>query len=151
MTKIRLLTLSVIGLVVLNLVLAVFLIMGRPGHRQFEGPRHRIIEKLRFTEPQVEAYDALIEQHRNKVRELDHMLVEAKTDLYLQTIDEDPVIVNDQLARISNLTEKLEEVHYQHFIDLKKICTEEQIPAFEQLARELASVFSRERPQRPKP
>ena len=142
MTKTRILILSVIVLILLNVVMAAFLFIGSPGHNRPDGPKHRIIKTLNLNVDQVVAYDGLIDQHRDAVKNLDSLILDSKSQLYQQTIEQDSGIIEAQVLRISNLTQELERTHFQHFVDLKSICTEDQLPAFEKLASQLSDYFN---------
>ncbi len=143
MTKTRILTLSVVVLIILNVMMAAFLFMGRPGHKKFKGPKDRIVKTLNLNTDQVVAYDELIVQHRKAITRLDSLILDSKTQLYRQTMAQDSAIIEAQVLRISSLTQELERTHFQHFVDLKEICTDDQLPAFEKLASELSAYFNR--------
>lgn len=151
MTKTRILTLSVVVLILLNVMMAAFLFMGRPGHKRPDGPKHRIIKTLNLNADQVVAYDGLIDQHREVVRNLDSLILESKSQLYQQTVEQDSATIEAQVLRISSLTQELERTHFQHFVDLKEICTEDQLPAFEKLASELSAYFNPKDLHKPRP
>ncbi|MFT4680213.1 MAG: hypothetical protein ACI9FU_001233 [Granulosicoccus sp.] len=142
MTKTRILTLAVIVLVVLNLALAAFLIMGRPGPKKPPGPKHQIIKLLNLNAEQVVAYEGLIERHRESVNNLDSLILNAKQILYMQTEKQDSALIEAQILLISQLTQELERTHIVHFVDLKGICTDDQMPAFKELAKDLSVYFS---------
>ena len=111
MTRTRILTISVVALVALNLAMAAFLFVGRPGHKKPLGPKHRIVEALKLDVDQVVAYDKLIVQHQASVRTLDSLILNAKHQLYLQTVEQDSAIIDAQILRISQLTQELERTH----------------------------------------
>lgn len=78
MNKIKLLTIGVIGLLLLNLVLMGMMYMHRPigprpgdRHMKDDGPKQLIIDRLHLSDDQVKQYDILIDQHQSSINELD--------------------------------------------------------------------------------
>ncbi|OPG93827.1 hypothetical protein B2I21_34445, partial [Chryseobacterium mucoviscidosis] len=70
----------IIGLLISNLLLVVFMLMRKPPHHS--GPRNLIIERLHLDEKQIQQYDVLIQQHRMQIREKEHEMMDAKTQYY---------------------------------------------------------------------
>jgi periplasmic protein CpxP/Spy len=75
MSKIKLLSIAVIGLLVMNLCIVGFLFLGKPplppeGEAPFakEATRKKIIELLHFDNEQIRQYEELIQQHRIGVK-----------------------------------------------------------------------------------
>lgn len=147
MNKTRILVTLVVILLVLNAATLVFLFNGRPAlHRPHHplqlGPRDIIIEKLQFNDDQVTAYDSLIVGHREAVAELDSEMLLTRNALYKELLAADTATIQLIMERIGQLQMEVESIHFQHFTDLKNICSEEQMPAFEQLTEDLATHFS---------
>jgi Spy/CpxP family protein refolding chaperone len=145
MNKIKLLTIAVLVLLLLNLGTIGFLILG-PKHRGHgEGPKKLIIEKLHLDEQQQGQYAALIRWHRSHIDALDREIHEAKNNLYLQLIKSQPdTQVKDSLiTAIVGYQKQIETTHFKHFEDLKKLCRPEQMNYFNQLTKELSSLFSK--------
>jgi periplasmic protein CpxP/Spy len=152
MSKLKLLTIAVIGLLVMNLCIVGFLFLGKPplppdGGSPFakEAPRKKIIELLHFDNEQIKQYEELIQQHRESIRFLRDNIRETKSNLY-HTLNEGNGSDKDSLINeLGALQKKIEVVHYNHFMEIKKICKPDQLEYFNTLTGELADFFSPER------
>jgi protein CpxP len=152
MDKIKVLTFAVIALLLLNFATLGFLLLtgpkhnSRPPHRE---PKEIIINQLHLDATQQKAYQKLIDGHRETIDSLDHQIRGTKNKLYLQlkqtTVD---VKTKDSLIEIlASNQKKIEETHFKHFQDIKKLCTPEQMNRFDDLTEELSRIFGR----KPKP
>ena len=157
MSKLTLLTIAVVVLLVLNLGVAGFLFLQKPplaqgGPRPFEhGPRNRIIAMLHFEKEQVEQYEELIRGHRASVRLLDERIRTVKTNLY-QTLNEQESSVSDSLINeLSELQKQVENVHYTHFLEIKRLCKPDQLAYFQELTGHLADFFAPKKQDPPLP
>lgn len=156
MEKTKLLTITVIGLLLLNFFTLGFLFLNGNEHRPpREGrpePKEIIIEKLHLDANQQKEYDKLIEWHKGEIRKLDGNIREAKNELYSQL---NKTVVNvkakDSLIALINLNQKqVEETHFKHFEDIKKLCHPDQMENFNDLTEELGSLFSPNKPRKPR-
>ena len=159
MEKTKLLTISVIGLLLLNLGTLGFLLLSSPkGHRQppREGrpePKGIIIEKLHFDAAQQKEYAKLIEWHKGEIRKLDGTIRETKNELYSKLLNANVAEkTKDSLIMVISFNQKqIEETHFKHFEDIKKLCHKEQLEDFNALTEELSRLFSRgQKPRGPK-
>ena len=154
MDKIKLLTFSVIALLILNIATLLFLILSTDGG--FQGRKNRprpdkiIIDKLHFDEKQQKEYRELIHWHRSKINDLDSQVRHTKHELYLQLLksDVDVVIKDSLLNNLSDLQKQIENTHFKHFQDIKRLCMKEQIQDFDNLTEELTTIFNH--PPKPK-
>lgn len=152
MNKSRFLGILVIVMIALNFTILSFFFFGRSGH----GPRHRpveikkvISERLGFSEAQNEAYQSFIVEHRKAIRTLDEKMMSARTVLYSQLSKNEAASVDSQLLVIGRLQTEIETIHYNHFAEIKKLCNEDQLPAFNELTIDLAEYFgASKRPKR---
>jgi hypothetical protein len=156
MEKTKLLTITVIGLLLINFATLAFLFLNGPkGHRPpHEGspePKEIIIEKLHFDAAQQKEYDKLIQWHRGQIDQLDGNLRQAKNELYSQlTQTETDVKAKDSLIAVINSYQKqIEETHFKHFEDIKKLCHQDQMEDYKLLTEELAGIFA-PKPHRPR-
>jgi protein CpxP len=78
MNKLKLLSIVIVGLLVVNLLLVVALFMRKP-HPNPEGPKKLIIEKLHFDDVQIKAYDQMVEWHRSEIKKSDEQILKLKT------------------------------------------------------------------------
>lgn len=151
MEKLKALTLFVAVLLVVNIGALGFIFLGQNRLPQGEGfqPREIIISRLHFNTSQVAQYDGIINGHRNAVRNLDDKIRMAKNELYAQLKDirVDPIKSDSLIHLLSVYQNRIEVLHFNHFKDIKKICTKEQLKDFDALTEEFSIIFSR----RPKP
>lgn len=152
MSKIKLLTIAVIGLLAINIGIVGFLLLrkppmptkGMPQAEQKEGPKKIIIDKLHFDKEQVAAYEALIVEHRKSVKGLKDSISNTKNNLY-QSLTKETFTGKDSLINLlSVLQKRIESVHYEHFTQIKNLCKPEQMADFDKLTNELALYFTTE-------
>lgn len=158
MSKIKLLAIAVVGLLIVNLATVAFLLLrkpfqhpeGRPPVEQ-AGPKNIIVDKLHFDEEQVAQYEALIEQHQEKIKSLNDSINIAKNELY-STLTRDNFIGKDSLIdRLGFLQRQVELTHYDHFASIRAICKPDQLEAFNNLTKELAGFFAPVKKEGPPP
>lgn len=114
----------------------------RPPHPR-ELPRQTIIDKLRFDSEQIETYDLLITAHQSAIRSADERIHEARNELYrLLNTDSSSERVDSAKWKISNIQYEIETIHFNHFLEIKKLCKENQLPYFNDLTSELESLFN---------
>jgi hypothetical protein len=157
MEKTKLLTITVIGLLLLNLGTLSFLFLNGKNHKlPHEGgrpqPKEIIIEKLHLDAAQQKEYVKLIQWHRSEIRELDDNIRQAKNELYMQLSQaEVNVKAKDSLIILINSNQKqIEETHFKHFEDIKKLCHKDQLEDFNELTEELSRIFTPNKPPRPR-
>ena len=79
MNKIKLLTLAVIGLLLLNLATLSFLFLNAP-KGNLHKPQEIIIEKLHFDENQQRQYKQIIQWHKGRIKDLDEKVKQANSN-----------------------------------------------------------------------
>jgi periplasmic protein CpxP/Spy len=152
MSKIKLLTIAVIGLLVVNIGVVGFLLLKKPPMppkagpaAKREDPKNIIIDKLHFDKDQVAAYETLITAHRESVKALNDNISNTRNRLY-QSLKTETFTGKDSLITLLSVLQKqMEYVHYEHFTQIKKLCKPEQINDFNALTSELAFHFSTEK------
>jgi periplasmic protein CpxP/Spy len=158
MSKIKLLTIAVVGLLAVNIGIVGFLVMrkppmpreGSPAVKR-EGPKKIIIERLHFDKEQVAAYETIITEHQKSVKALKDSISNTKNSLY-QSLKTETFASKDSLINLlSDLQKRIESVHYEHFTQIKKLCKPEQMEAFNALTGELAFYFTTEKKATPPP
>jgi protein CpxP len=136
--------LVIIGLLLSNLMLIGFMTFQKKGKRP--GPAHPkniIIDRLSFDESQVSAYELLIESHLNKVQPKDREIRDTKNALYHQLqFDNNQATVDSLTSIISVIQKQIEQIHYDHFKDIKILCNPEQQKAYAKLLDDLSHIFS---------
>jgi protein CpxP len=143
MNKIRLLSFLAMALFLTNIGLLVFIYNGSYNNPKEKGPRNIIIKKLSFSEDQVTQYDKLIAQHRKKIRTAEESIRKTKQQLYITLKSDTAAVANVQyLAELGKLQMEIEQIHYAHFLAIKKLCETNQLPAFNSLTEELSEHFT---------
>lgn len=148
MTKLKLLSIAVVGLLILNLCIVGFLFLRKPPARlqgpppsEIDGPRNRIVEILHLDHEQVLEYEKLIDQHKNTIKLLNDSISVAKSNLYHTLIGENLIAKNSLVNKIASLQKEIENAHYDHFSKIKKLCKPEQLEYFTELTAELSNFF----------
>ena len=145
MTKQRLLTIAVIGLLLVNMGMLAFWMTKKPEHplqgrppMQQQGPKQMIMERLHLDADQVATYENLIANHQQSIQALDDSIRMVKNGLYaLLTADAAPA-KDSLINRLGFFQKQIEETHYDHFAQLKKICRPDQLNDFNNLTTELS-------------
>jgi protein CpxP len=152
MNKTKVLGFAVIALLVLNFGILAFLFLSKneDGPRGRKMPREIIIEKLHFDKNQIDAYDKTIKIHQETIRELDDSIRTAKNDLYqlLNSENINSLQKESIFLKLANYQKQIETTHFNHFLEIKKLCKKEQLSDYENLTEELSKLFSH--PRRPK-
>lgn len=144
MNKIKFLMGLVVGLCIVNIGLMAFILF-RPPVMHDERPRELIIQKLNFDKEQVAQYDKMISAHRDSVHSLERQIHDAKNQLYGSLVR--GTLKDSLMSKLGELQQRIEMVHYNHFMDIKKLCRAGQQQQFNELTTELADYF---RPPPPK-
>ncbi len=105
------------------------------------GPRQLIIEKLDFDKKQIEAYELLVEGHRGRVREKNNAILQKKQALYGQLSLAQDSLKQLLMEDIAQLQAQVEEIHYQHFLDIKRLCKPSQMEKFNSFTKEITRLF----------
>lgn len=149
MSKLRLLSIGVIGLLLINVAIVGFLLLRKPPHppegrppMANEGPKQVIIERLNFNAEQAAAYDKLITSHRASIMKLEDTVNSMKNNLY-QTLNDESTAGRDSIiSRLGEIQKQIETTNYNHFAAIKKLCRPEQLDNFNKLTLELAHFFA---------
>jgi protein CpxP len=149
MNKSKLLRIIVIAILIINMVVIGYLLINKGaffGNKPTK-PREIVIKKLDFDTEQIKQYDVTITKHQNKIRNLDDSIRKTKNELYSRLKENSTKIdTNDSLVnQINNYQKQIEITHYNHFIEIKKICKPEQLEKFNALTNELSKIFSGKR------
>lgn len=149
MTKIKLLSIAVVGLLLINIGILTFLFLSKPVHMPGDGPMGKkggpqsvIIERLHFDKEQVVQYEKLIDLHQQTIRELDGQIREIKNQLYATLADETDKNKDSLQNKLGEIQRQIESVHYHHFEEIQKLCKPGQLEYFKSLTGELAKFFA---------
>jgi periplasmic protein CpxP/Spy len=154
MNKVKLLTISVIGLLLLNFGILAKLIFQHPphppgGHERPE-PKTIIIEKLKLDESQQKNYEVLIDAHRHGMDSLHEVEMNLRNELYslLKSADTDTLLSGPILLKIAETHKQVELLNYEHFKKIRNLCRPEQEASFSALIGELTRLFGPPPPKR---
>ncbi len=142
MNKFKLLSLVSLSLLVINIILLCFIFFSKSNHFKSSGPRKMIIEKLNFDDVQVVKYDSLIQWHRKQIRHYESEIFNLKNQLYSHLSSNILPSFTDSLIQEIVLRQvNIEQIHLKHFGDIKLLCNEQQLNAYFDLTKALATYF----------
>jgi len=142
MTRTRLLGIATVCLVLSNLMLAVFIVLGPSPQQRHRQPRQVIIERLHFDDRQIAAYEPLIHWHRSNITRLEAQMGVLRNQLYNGLNQPSNTKKDSLIAGIAVLQQEIEYVHYRHFGDIRKLCRPDQLADYERLTHEIAGLFA---------
>lgn len=147
----KLLTFAVVSLLLLNLGTLGFLVSQAKPHGSARGPQKHIVEKLKLDEAQQAAYQTLIGKHRAAIRAADKQRNDLKNDLYalLKSAEINAVRRDSLLGELTKNQAIVEQTHFAHFEDIRRLCRPEQVSDFNSLANELSKLFGKNRKSAP--
>lgn len=144
MDKVKLLSITSLGMLVANIILIGFLFSHRPPKPHGDNPRKIVIEKLHFDETQIKDYEKLIEEHKSAIRKYEQQMLNIKYTLYATLTTEEKSPSKDSLIlEISKLQIAIEHTHYKHFQEIKQLCKPAKKESFEALTLEITDLFPR--------
>ncbi|MFL5763959.1 MAG: Spy/CpxP family protein refolding chaperone [Bacteroidia bacterium] len=156
MDKTKLLRFLVVGLVLLNTACIIFLFAGRrhgppfPPPMQGGGPKQIIVDRLHFDAAQQEEFGRLVEVHHHTMDSLVDASKHLHDQLYSLLKSEGMETQADSLMKAIGTNEmQLEQLNFNHFKDIRKLCKPEQKADFDRLADDLGSLFHKGPPGPP--
>lgn len=146
MNKTKVLGFAVIALFLLNICILAFLFLneGKVGPKGRRMPREILIDKLHFDKNQIKEYDKIIMKHQQAIRVTDDSIRSSRNELY-QLLNTDPIdlVKRDSLyLKFASFQKQIETTHFNHFIEIKNICKQEQMLDFKILTEELTKIFN---------
>lgn len=139
MTKTSLLITAVIALCLLNILMLFSFFVFSPSRKL---PKETIIKRLHFDKQQVQAYEKTIEVHKTKINGKADSIKVLKKALYSLLNQQNDSEKDAIIQKINDLQKDIEHIHYSHFKDIKKLCTQKQLDDFKTLAEDLAKIFA---------
>lgn len=120
----------------------------REGHANFI---NFLREDLQFSDSQIQDYEQYRERHAVQTRELTNQIQDLKRELHNQIFKEHPNTIRaDSLAEeIGKKQSQIEKITFAHFLDLKKLCGEEQQEKLHALLDEFHRKNSRQQQSTP--
>lgn len=147
MKKTNFLKLTLIGLLLLNLSTLSFIFFKynkSDENRKSNKPDQLIINKLAFNKEQENSYKILIQKHRQQINIIQETILNYKNNLYkkLKNNSSSKDQIDSLITKINEQQKNIELINYNHFLDIKGICSQKQIPAYNELVNELTLIFS---------
>jgi len=137
------LKLALVAMIALNVWLIARPFLKKTKHK---GPKEEIVKRLDLDANQHESYAGLITIHRCAVQDAELKMDSLRQELFTLVAQDDRSGAAKIGAAIGALQEEMELIHFDHLMDIKSICTEQQLPKFERLAQDLKELFSRDIP-----
>lgn len=144
MNKHKLIAIVAVGLFVINLMLVGFIFFRNHKPTHSEGPKKVIAERLHFDKAQIQEYEQLIIKHQESIKSKDSLIRQSKIELYTCLITNNTILKDSIEIALGQIQKEIEELHYNHFSDLKGLCKEDQMEYFNDLAKDLAQLFAKE-------
>lgn len=130
-------------LLISNFVLLYFALQKPSRGFDPDSPKNTIIEKLHFDENQIEAYQKLIDKHRKDIKKNNDQILMLKKELYSNLKNDDSKRELDSITtQIATIQKQIEEIHFNHFLDIKALCKPNQLSEFDELTDELTEIFN---------
>jgi hypothetical protein len=147
MKKTNFLKLTLIGLLLLNLSTLSFIILKdnkSDENRKRNKPDQLIINKLEFNTDQENSYKKLIQKHSQQINIIQETILNYKNNLYtkLKNNSNSKTQIDSLILKINEQQKNIELINYNHFLDIKEICSQKQISAYNELVNELSVIFS---------
>ena len=147
MRKSKLLSIAVVALLFLNLSTLGTLLLKEDNHKRFGPPSSDngslITEALDFDETKARQFHNLSKEHHQSIRKMERKRVLIKTELYQLLLNKDESKKDSLIQELASLQTTIEDIHYSHFEDIKRLCNEGQLDNFEELIGELPMLFNK--------
>ena len=139
-------------LTILNIALLVTIWqkpMKRPDHMPDGGPGKRIVADLQLTAVQEKEFEKLKEEHHSAMMRLQENGRQIRDELFELLKQENPDMnfVKKKVQLIAKNQEEIELVTFEHFQQVRKLCTMEQKKKFDEIIKDV--LHSMARPGRP--
>lgn len=150
-SKNRILTISFIVLLLANIALLIFFLCCKgPAHKSMGGREAMVKEFLQkeiaFTPQQLQLYDTLSKQHREKVKSIMEDLKNNKEmslkELGSNAFSDSAIAVTAEKS--ATMQKEMEIKMLNHIREIRKLCTAEQQPKFDSL---FYKILTRRRPE----
>ena len=106
-------------------------------------PAHYLIKKVGFDSSQKDKYLDLVQAHRKNTGKLRQQLADAKDDYFALLGKPIPDSSRQSaLQKITSINAQLDEITFNHFEEVRKICTPEQQVKFDKAIQEVIKMMS---------
>jgi len=137
----------VIGLLVINAALVVFIFRSAEHRPHHSSPKEKIIEMLHLDAAQQVQFDQLVDEHRQKVREQMEVLHQTKNQWYASALSNGDLVEDSIWQPMGDAFRKMEAIHLQHLRDIQSICRSDQMGYFDELVRQFPHFFQSPHPR----
>ena len=139
MGKNRMLQIAVVVLVILNI--ASLAMQLRPKGRGVSAKK-TILEKLSFSNDQIEAFEDLIEIHEQEVQVFAQLERTLKDEM-VQKLSQGQEEFDSEIDEIMEVKAKIEGVHMSHLLGIKSLCNgAEQLEKYNELSKDFAKIYA---------
>jgi protein CpxP len=143
-----------VGLLVLcniALIATIWIRSGKDGTQHRESPRDYVIRNLNFSDEQIQKYDVLIKAHRVAMRRLNDEANEYRTALFanLKNGQKADNSTDSLTSLITNTQKEIEVVTYNHFAEVRALCTEAQKTEFDNIISDVIKKMNGRPPHPP--
>lgn len=137
--KIKSLVTIIIFLLITNIAMLIFFLTAskpadtREKNRDFNGMYNSLQSEVGFTKDQLDQYQVLRKEQRDKVRPLFNELRNAKKDFYklIYSSANSDSLINADADSIARKQKDLDMQMFRYFKNIRSICTPEQLPKFD--------------------
>ena len=136
----------IVGLLISNILLVGFLINKSNNQQVRKLPKTLIINRLKLNNHQIDLYQNLIKKHRNAINPTRNKIQKNKKLLY-KGLNNNEKINDSIFSIIKVLNNKIELINYNHFMDIRNICDDNQLKLFNDLSKDLNRIFSKKPPK----
>jgi len=144
MNKLKFLVMIIVILFAGNMILLAVYVQHKKESFNPDKPKNIIIERLDFDDHQITAYSMLVDEHRKVIRSKNSEILQSKKALYLLLTQTDQEKICDSLtSTIAKLQKEIETIHFEHFLDIKNLCNQNQLEKYELLVGDLVEIFNR--------
>lgn len=134
-------------LIVCNGIL-LFLWIKAPKPPSMEGPKQEIIARLKLDDKQISQYEALIHEHRKSIRSCNERMQKAKQKHFKGLKESNPQLNQAYLNEMMEIEKEINSIHFEHFLALKLLLRQDQLPAFNVLMDDIAKLLAPKGPPR---
>jgi hypothetical protein len=140
----------IFGLLISNLILLGFWLYKPSYFNRSTSPRAKVIATLSFDSKQINAYDQLIKEHRKSIHTIDLQIRRFKHQLYAHLLDASANTnsIDSLIREINHCQYKIEQIHYVHFVAIKKLCRPDQLDEFQVLSNQIGRIFAPHPPKK---
>ncbi|MEM8939830.1 MAG: hypothetical protein AAGC64_10835 [Bacteroidota bacterium] len=142
--KIQILKAGFFLLLFLNVVLSILLFRERPSPHRMVDMRGKISESLRLNQEQNDQFMDLAYEHRQKINALHKKQQALIIELFEGVIREGESVPQREklMNEIKILHGEKVSVTYNHFKDIQALCSDDQLPAFQEIFVQLIPLLT---------